>query len=121
MPDIPVEKRNGRGRRAGSGTAGKQDTRTPSEKDREFEDGIAGVIVIAMWAGIAWAATTMPLGPWYIPTAGAIILGGVMRWALVNPLRFILVWLRRLVLIAVAVAVIAAVLFVVSHITSDRF
>lgn len=112
IPDSPNKNRNVIGESSTSGTTGKQDTRTPAEKKREVEDGIAGVIVLAMWAGIAWAATILTLGPWYIPTAVALVLGAVVRWALLNPLRFVLVWIRRLLLLTVAIAMIGVAIYV---------
>lgn len=103
-----------------SGAKATPDTRTPEEKNREFEDGIAGVFMLATWGAFAWAASIRSLGPWYVPTVLALCSGAIVRWMLMNPLRFILVWLRRIVVIAFIVALILGGLYVVSRMAADK-
>lgn len=96
-----------------------RDPRTPAQRARAFEDGLAMLIMLAVWAGVSWAgiAEARSNGAevqsrWYVFVIIGFISGAAVAWALRNPLRPILVLFRRLIVFAFYAGLTAGALYV---------
>lgn len=110
--------RNGARRQRQSAEAS-PDLRTPEERATSFENGLAMLIMLAVWGGVSWAgiAEASKSGAadrpeWYVFVIIGFVAGAAAAWALMHPFRPVLVLLRRLIVFTCWAGLVAGLLYV---------
>jgi hypothetical protein len=104
----------------------KPDTRTPEQRARDFEDGLAGLIFLAVWIAVSWAGiaearsrTGSVEKTWYIFIGIGFVAGAATSWVLRKPLRPLLVFLRKAIVFTIYAGLIGGALYVGSRMFAD--